>query len=221
MDNRGALAPALIVILLMPLVFALGCSTSDRASNSKTEVSEPFLATPTASPNPTADTGKAKNVDILELMDGDTKQLFQAMTSEWQRIVLEELESLKTVDPNVDMKDAAQSIVPQIYDDAQAQGGIRVHTAGADDARWCRVTGPSGQTEAIADVTVDDVLDVETAVLFNGLSPTGLEVASLILEQLEVAAPCTEWQRLMRKYVEYLHTAERGEWTEEGPTFRK
>ena len=115
----------------------------------------------------------------------------------------------------------SRSIVPQIYDDAQTQGGIRIHTAGSDDARWCRVTGPAGQTEAIGDVTVDDVLDADTAFFFNGLSPTGLEVVSLIFEQLEIATPCTKWQRLMRKYVEYLHTAERGEWTQEKPSPRK
>ena len=220
MNKRSVLAPALVGTLLMVLVFALGCSVADTASSSNAEGSEPLLATPTASPNPTADTGEDKDVDILDLMDRDTRQLFEAMTPEWQKIVLEELEFLRTLDPNLDLKDTAQSIVPQIYDDAQAQGGIRIHTAGAGDARWCRVTGPAGQTEAIGDVTVDDVLAVDTAVFFNGLSPTGLEVVSLIFEQLEIATPCTEWQRLMRKYVEYLHTAERGEWTQEGPSFR-
>lgn len=213
-NKAGALAPLLIVTLLIALAFAPGCSTSDGESPGSQEASKPVLATPTPSPQPTAITGENKDADILDLMDEDTRQLFHAMTPEWQKIVLEELESLKTVDPNVDLKDAAESIVPQIYDNAKAQGGIRIHTAGADDARWCRVTGPSGQTEAIGDITVDDVLDAYTAVFFNGLSPTGLEVASLIFEQLEITTPCIEWQRLMRKYVEYLHTAERGEWTQ-------
>lgn len=213
-NKAGTLAPLLVVTLLIALAFTPGCSTSDGESSGSQEASKPVLATPTPSPQPTAITGENKDADILDLMDEDTRQLFHAMTPEWQKIVLEELESLKTVDPNVDLKDAAESIVPQIYDNAQAQGGIRIHTAGADDARWCRVTGPSGQTEAIGDITVDDVLDADTAVFFNGLSPTGLEVASLIFEQLEITTPCIEWQRLMRKYVEYLHTAERGEWTQ-------
>ena len=221
MNRRGALTPALVGTILVALTFVLGCSTSNTPSFSKAEGSEPVLATPTASPNPTADTGEDKDVDVLDIMDEDTRQLFESMTPEWQKIALEELEFLRTVDPNVDLKDAAQSIVPQIYDDAQTQGGIRIHTAGSDDARWCRVTGPAGQTEAIGDVTVDDVLDADTAFFFNGLSPTGLEVVSLIFEQLEIATPCTKWQRLMRKYVEYLHTAERGEWTQEKPSPRK
>ena len=218
-NKEGAPAQALIVTLLIALALAPGCSTSDGESSGSQEASKPVLATPTPSPQPTAITWEDEDVGILDLMDEGTRQLFHAMTTEWQKIVLEELLYLKTVDPNVDLKDAADSIIPQIYDNAQAQGGIRLHTAGADDARWCKVTGPSGQTEAIGDVTVDDVLDVESAVFFNGLSPTGLEVASLIFEQLEITTPCTEWQRLMRKYVEYLHTAERGEWTQEAPSF--
>lgn len=72
MNKRGTLASAFIGPLLMALVFALGCSTSDRASSDKAEVSEPFLATPTASPHPTANTGEDRNASIIALMDKDT-----------------------------------------------------------------------------------------------------------------------------------------------------
>ena len=138
---------------------------------------------------PAVDNGEDGDISMFDVMDDETTRLYEELPTEWQDVMLEGWEDVKT---RVEREHWEEYVAENVKAQYKAEYG--------------------GE-----EIGIEDAMDEATIRLFRELSWKGLEVATLSFEHIKAVFPRTEWERLMREYVTYLHTAERGEWQEEGP----
>ena len=137
---------------------------------------------------PSTDEGDEADVTFFSVMDEDTTKLYEELSPEWQRALEEQWDQIRVqVLPEHWAEFVAESIKAQ--HENEFGGG---------------------------EIKIDDVMDEETLALFGELSSAGHEVATLSFEHIKAVFPRGEWERLVQKYVSYLHESEAGGWMEKG-----
>ena len=113
------------------LAFAVGCG-SESPSAAPAEAADPqpaAAAAPSAAVQAPEDAeavaDPANEPDIVDFMDAETDRMFQAMNSDWQRMVRDSWGFITTIAPQDDWQEAAGDIVSQMYADAKIKGGTR------------------------------------------------------------------------------------------------
>ena len=119
------------VVVTTILAFALGCGSESPAA-APAEAADPqpaAAAAPSAAVQAPEDAeavaDPANEPDIVDFMDAETDRMFQAMNSDWQRMVRDSWGFITTIAPQDDWQEAAGDIVSQMYADAKIKGGTR------------------------------------------------------------------------------------------------
>ncbi len=147
------------------------------------------LTTAMGCSKPATDEGDDADVTFFSVMDEETAKLYEELPPEWQSVLEEQWDQVKA------------QVLPEHWAEYVAESVKAQHE------------NEFGGGES----KIDDVMDEETLALFRELSWTGGEVATLSFEHIKAVFPSSEWERLVQKYVSYLHAAEAGAWTEEKP----
>ena len=141
---------------------------------------------------PSTDEGNDADVTFFSVMGEETTKLYEELPPEWQRALEEQWDQTKA------------QVLPEHWAEFVAESVKAQHENEFG----------GGETK------IDDVMDEETLALFGELSSAGHEVATLSFEHIKAVFPRSEWERLVQKYVSYLHEAEAGRWTGKGNPFQ-
>ena len=124
------------IFILVVLVVAMACQQTANPATEPGKEAEPAAAQ--ASVDPVDETETPADVpDIADYMDAETAELFEQMNDEWQEMARDGWVNITTKfapQHSEDWKDAAQSMISQMYPQAKIQGGIRgVPVGGVQD----------------------------------------------------------------------------------------